>query len=71
MNPAVVYEDYSEEEEYYRKPKVKKQNFNSGGKRSCRSRNVISYKFDDFDDMINTAIKEDMENPTPYNPGKG
>ena len=21
--------------------------------------------------MINTAIKEDLENPQPYNPGKG
>ena len=68
VNPD-EYEQYSpeEEEEEYYKPKKNK----SFVKRSCRSRNVISYKFDEFDDMINTAIKEDLENPQPYNPGKG
>ncbi|CAC5371972.1 RSF1 [Mytilus coruscus] len=66
VNPD-EYEQYSPEEEEYYKPKKNK----SFVKRSCRSRNVISYKFDEFDDMINTAIKEDLENPQPYNPGKG
>ena len=30
-------------------------------KRTCRQRNTISYKFEDFDDMINSAIKEEVE----------
>ena len=39
-------------------------------KRTCRSRNPISYKFEEFDELIMDAIQEDMSIPKEPKPKK-
>ena len=33
--------------------------------RSCRSRKSISYKFEEFDELISGAIEDDVKEPQP------
>ena len=39
-------------------------------KRTCRSRNPISYKFEEYDELIADAIQEDMSIPKEPKPKK-
>lgn len=63
-NIAPDEEEYeSEESQKSFNPKPRKSKYI---KRACRQRNTISYKFEDFDDMIDKAIKQEVEEVKEY-----
>ncbi|XP_061190408.1 remodeling and spacing factor 1-like [Saccostrea echinata] len=59
--PEEEYESEESRESYNPKPRKSKYI-----KRSCRQRNTISYKFEDFDDLIDKAIKQEVEEVKEY-----
>ena len=39
-------------------------------KRTCRTRSTVSYQFKEYDDLINSAIEDDLRDPKPLKPRK-
>jgi hypothetical protein len=37
-------------------------------KRTCRTRGMVSYQFKEYDDLIKSAIQEDLQDPRPPRP---
>ena len=60
----------NERVERRKKKKPRKEDRQSYVKRTCRSRNPISYKFEEFDELIMDAIHEDMSIPKQPKPRK-
>ncbi|XP_062588739.1 remodeling and spacing factor 1-like [Saccostrea cucullata] len=60
--PEEEYESEEESRDSFN-PKPRKSKYI---KRSCRQRNTISYKFEDFDDLIDKAIKQEVEEVKEY-----
>ena len=39
-------------------------------KRTCRTRSAVSYQFKEYDELINSAIEDDLREPKPPRPPK-